>query len=57
MPIVMRPDTPSLPTEMLRTWISSVAAFLLSGAVLMRARYRYAVLSKAADAADPGGRR
>jgi heme exporter protein C len=44
MPIVLKPERPSLPAEMLTTFGISVAAFLLFCVALMRARYRVAVL-------------
>jgi heme exporter protein C len=43
MPIVLKPDRPSLPPEMLRTLLFSFAAFLLVYVALLRARYRLAV--------------
>lgn len=50
MPIVLKPDRPSLPSEMLTTFTISVLAFLFFCAVLIRARYRLAVLrQQAAD--------
>jgi heme exporter protein C len=44
MPIVLKPDRPSLPPEMLTTFLISLAAFLFFCVVLIRARYRLAVL-------------
>jgi heme exporter protein C len=44
MPIVLKPERPSLPPEMLATFTASVAAFLLLCIVLIRARYRLALL-------------
>jgi heme exporter protein C len=44
MPIVLKPDRPSLPPEMLTTFLISLAAFLFFGIVLIRARYRLALL-------------
>jgi heme exporter protein C len=43
MPIVLKPDRPSLPPEMLRTLLFSFAAFFLVYVALLRARYRLAV--------------
>jgi heme exporter protein C len=43
MPILGKPERPSLPTEMLITFIISFAAFTLLYVALLRARYRYAV--------------
>jgi heme exporter protein C len=50
MPILLKPDKPSLPSEMLVTLLSSIAAFLLLSVALMRARYRYSLLVEAVDA-------
>lgn len=44
MPIVLKPDRPSLPPEMLTTFLISVGAFLLFCTLLIRARYRLARL-------------
>lgn len=44
MPIVLKPDRPSLPSEMLATFVMSVLCFLFFCAMLIRARYRLAVL-------------
>lgn len=44
MPIVLKPDRPSLPTTMLTTFLLSMAAFLFLCVILVRARYRLAVL-------------
>jgi heme exporter protein C len=43
MPIVLKPDRPSLPPEMLHTLMFSFAAFVLVYLALVRARYRLAV--------------
>lgn len=43
MPIVLKPDRPSLPSEMLTTFLLSFGAFSLLCIALIRARYRYAV--------------
>jgi heme exporter protein C len=43
MPIVLKPDRPSLPPEMLRTLLFSFAAFFLVYVALLRARYNLAV--------------
>jgi heme exporter protein C len=53
-PIVAKPSAPSLPSEMLTTFLLSFAAFSLLCIALIRARYRYAVLRDAALAADGG---
>ena len=44
MPIVLKPDRPSLPPEMLTTFLLAFGAFTLLCIALIRARYRYAVL-------------
>lgn len=44
MPIVLKPDKPSLPNEMLVTWIFGVLAFLFFCVMLIRARYRLSLL-------------
>ena len=41
-PIVLKPDAPSMPPEMLATFLLSIAAFLLLFVALVRARYRLA---------------
>ncbi|HYN81447.1 MAG TPA: cytochrome c biogenesis protein CcsA [Gemmatimonadaceae bacterium] len=43
MPILGKPERPSLPNEMLSTFIIAFAAFTLLYVALLRARYRYAV--------------
>lgn len=50
MPILLKPDKPSLPSGMLVTLVSSIAAFVFLSAGLMRARYRYALLREALEA-------
>lgn len=47
MPIVLKPSEPSLPREMLTTWIIAVLAFLVLCIALIQARYRLAVLRQA----------
>jgi heme exporter protein C len=42
MPIVLKPEAPSMPREMLVTFLSAFAAFTLLFVALMRARYRLA---------------
>jgi heme exporter protein C len=54
MPIVLKPDRPSLPPEMLTTFLISVSAFLFFCVVLMRARLRLALLRDAAAATAVG---
>jgi len=51
MPIVLKPERPSLPAEMLTTFLLSVGAFAFFAAALMRARYRLALLREQAEAA------
>jgi heme exporter protein C len=55
MPVVLKPDRPSLPNSMLITFVLAVLSFLLLSAALMRARYRLTLLRDAADAAEQGG--
>lgn len=43
MPIVLKPERPSLPAEMLMTFVVANVAFLFFCVVLIRARYRLAV--------------
>ena len=43
MPIVLKPDRPSLPSEMLQTLLFSFVAFFLVYVALLRARYKLAV--------------
>jgi heme exporter protein C len=43
MPIVLKPDRPSLPPEMLKTLLSSFGAFVLVYIALLRARYGLSV--------------
>jgi heme exporter protein C len=43
MPIIGKPDRPSLPNEMLLTFAMMFAAFTLMYVAFLRARYRYAV--------------
>lgn len=47
MPIVLKPDRPSLPGEMLTTWVLGVVAFLFFCVTLIRARYRLSLLREA----------
>ena len=42
MPIVLKPSAPSMPPEMLRTFLFGFGAFTLLFVALLRARYRYA---------------
>jgi heme exporter protein C len=44
MPVVLKPDKPSLPREMLTTFLLSFCAFSLFCLALIRARYRLGVL-------------
>jgi heme exporter protein C len=43
MPIVLKPERPSLPAEMLKTFLVANVAFLFFCVTLIRARYRLAV--------------
>ena len=52
MPIVLKPDRPSLPPEMLRTLLFSFAAFFLVYMALLRARYGLAVERALLDARE-----
>ena len=45
MPIVLKPERPSLPSEMLTTFLIAIAAFLFFCVMLIRARYRLALLA------------
>ena len=56
MPIVLKPDRPSLPTDMLVTFLSFVAACTLLCAALIRARYRYGLQRDALLALEAGDR-
>jgi heme exporter protein C len=47
-PIVLKPDRPSLPPEMLTTFTISVTAFLFFCSMLIRSRYRLALLRESA---------
>jgi heme exporter protein C len=51
-PILMKPDAPSLPPEMLTTVLLAFASFTLLYIVLLRARYRYAVDRDNAQASE-----
>jgi heme exporter protein C len=52
MPILLKPAAPSLPSAMLVTLLSSIAAFLFLAVALMRARYRYTLLLEAIATAE-----
>jgi len=47
-PIVLKPDRPSLPPEMLTTFVIAVLAFLFFCSTLIRARLRLAIMREAA---------
>jgi heme exporter protein C len=51
MPIVLKPERPSLPAEMLTTFIMAVLSFLFFCVVLMRSRYRLSELRERAAGA------
>ena len=58
-PILLKPDRPSLPSEMLVTLLISLAAFLFFCAALIRARFKLALMRDAAASAaggETGGR-
>jgi heme exporter protein C len=57
MPIVLKPDRPSLPPEMLRTLLFSFAAFVLVYVALLRARYGLAIERDLLDARESAGDR
>ena len=52
MPIVLKPERPSMPPEMLVTFVGAFGAFTLLFAGLMRARYRLATRRDALAAAE-----
>jgi heme exporter protein C len=55
-PIVLKPSAPSLPPEMLRTFLVAMGAFTLLYVALLRARYRLAAVRDAiADAEGVAG--
>jgi heme exporter protein C len=59
MPIVLKPERPSLPPEMLHTLLFSFLAFVIVYVALVRARYRLSTeraLLAERDAAAEGGR-
>jgi heme exporter protein C len=49
MPVVLKPDKPSLPGAMLVTFLSGFAVFTLLCLAFIRARYRLALLREAAE--------
>lgn len=49
MPILLKPSRPSLPTEMLVTFLIALTAFLFFCVALIRARYRLALLREEAS--------
>jgi heme exporter protein C len=51
-PIVLKPSAPSLPPEMLRTFLLALASIVLLFVAFLRARYRLATLRDLADDAD-----
>ena len=54
MPIILKPDKPSLPNEMLVTFLGFFAACTILCIALIRARYRYGVERDALRAAEAG---
>ena len=55
MPVVLKPDRPSLSNEMLMTLFTALIAFFLLCIALMRARYRLAVQRDLLAALDLDG--
>jgi heme exporter protein C len=56
MPVVLKPDKPSLPPEMLMTFLTSFGVFSLLSFALIRARYRLALHRDAlSELEDAGG--
>ena len=54
MPVVLKPEAPSMPAEMTTTLLIGFAAFALLFAALLRARYRLAVRRDLVLAAEEG---
>lgn len=52
MPIVLKPSEPSLPKEMLTTFVISALAFWFLCGTLIRARYRMALAAASTEARD-----
>ena len=57
MPVVLKPSEPSLPREMLTTFLLSFCAFSLFCVALIRARYRFAVQRDECAALEYDGER
>jgi heme exporter protein C len=55
MPIILKPDRPSLPTDMLITFLSFFGACTLLCIALIRARYRYGIARDALRLAEAEG--
>jgi heme exporter protein C len=55
MPIVLKPDRPSMPNDMLFTFLSFFGACTLLCISLIRARYRYGVARDLLRAAESEG--
>jgi len=55
MPVVLKPDRPSLPNEMLTTLLAALGAFFMLCIALIRARYRLAVQRDLLAALDVDG--
>ncbi len=55
MPVVLKPDRPSLPSEMLITFVLAFCAFTLFCVALIRARYRLGVLRELVTSLDADG--
>jgi len=54
MPIVLKPSAPSLPREMLTTFLAATLAFLFFCVALIRARYRLAPLLRKSEGGGNG---
>lgn len=52
MPVMLKPERPSMPSEMVVTAVLAVVAFLVLSSALMRARYRLSLLTETADALE-----
>jgi hypothetical protein len=50
MPVVLKPDKPSMPGDMLTTFLGGFAAFTLLCIAFIRMRYRLGVLRDIAEA-------
>jgi heme exporter protein C len=55
MPIVLKPSEPSLPSDMLKTFLIATLAFALFCVALIRARYRYGLARDLLARLESGG--